>query len=231
MRRMTERKVVVVQHVPYEGPGLIAELAARRGVELALRCVFAGARLPQAGELGALVLMGGPMGVHDSAEHPHLAAELELIAAAVADGTPILGVCLGAQLLAHALGGRVYPGERAEIGAGYVSLTRDGRADPVIGRAGADVLPVFHWHGETFDLPEGAVWLARSEAYPHQAFRCGQAYGLQFHVEVSRDLADGWRSHLPAGVEIPEPRRLAIEAAGRSILEAFLDLACCAAAG
>lgn len=221
---MTKRKWVVVQHVPYEGPGLIAELAVQRGLEIEVCRVYESQPLPRAGELAGLVVMGGPMGVHDTVEYPHLSGELELIADAVAGGIPLLGVCLGAQLLAHALGGRVYSGPIQEIGVGRVSLTPSGIADPVIGCAGGSVVPVFHWHGETFDLPDGAVRLAASEAYPNQAFRFGHAYGLQFHVEVDRELAAGWRAHLPAGVLIDEDERTRVEAAGRSILAAFFDL-------
>ncbi|HEY1458234.1 MAG TPA: type 1 glutamine amidotransferase [Solirubrobacteraceae bacterium] len=223
---MTEHRWVAIQHVPFEGPGLIAETAARRALRLEVCRVFEAAPLPEAGELAGLVVMGGPMGVSDTDEHPHLQAETELIASAVGQGTPVLGVCLGAQLLAHALGGRVYPGSTAQIGAGEVMLTAEGRGDPVLGCTRGERIPVVHWHAETFDLPAGAVRLARSETCENQAFRIGEcAYGFQFHVEVDRELATGWQPHLPAGVRIDEHARAQIEAAGRSILAAFFDLA------
>jgi GMP synthase (glutamine-hydrolysing) len=136
----------------------------------------------------------------------------------------VLGVCLGSQQLAAALGAEVKHGPEREIGLGRVELTPEGLADPVLGPAadGAAGLPVVHWHGDTFDVPPGAVRLASSDRYPNQAFRAGpRAYGLQFHVEVDRALAAGWEPHLPAGVELAEPGRAAVERAGRSVLERF----------
>jgi GMP synthase-like glutamine amidotransferase len=206
----------VIQHVPYEGPGLIVSEAWRRGIGLDLCHPYRGDRLPALEDVeeidrfdrfDGLVIMGGPMGVGDIS-HPYLADEIALLAAAVAAGIPVLGICLGAQLLAAALGGRVYRGERPEIGTGSVSLTPDGRADPVLGAAEVDELPVVHWHQDTFDLPAEAVRLARSRLYPNQAFRAGStgghAYGLQFHVEVDRELAGDWRPRLPDGTVIDE---------------------------
>jgi GMP synthase (glutamine-hydrolysing) len=217
---------VAIQHVPFEGPGLIADVAAQRDVRLKVCRLDREDRLPAPGEIGGLVVMGGPMSVGDTAKHPHLVQETELIAAVVGAGRPVLGVCLGAQLLAHALGARVRRGERAEIGVGTVSLTAAGLEDPVLGSADSDVLPVMHWHGDTFDLPKDASWLARSALYPHQAFRVGEnAYGLQFHIEVNRELAEQWRAHLPDGVGIPELSRVEVERVGRRVLEAFFDLA------
>jgi GMP synthase (glutamine-hydrolysing) len=225
-----KRNWVAVQHVPFEGPGLIAEVASRRGLELRPCHPYRGDSLPSWEEVDGLVVMGGPMSVFDTAEHPHLARETELIAAVVDAGRPVLGVCLGAQLMAHALGATVYRGAQAEIGFGSVSLTQAGREDPVLGKLGLEVLPVMHWHQDTFDLPGGALWLARSELYPHQAFRLGEhAYGLQFHLEVDRDLARSWAEHLPTGVTLADPARLQAEAIGRRVLEAFFAAAAVAA--
>jgi GMP synthase-like glutamine amidotransferase len=220
-----ERGWVAIQHVPFEGPGLIAEVAGRRGIELRLCHPYREEPLPPENELGGLVVMGGPMGAGDTVEHPHLARETELIAAMVHSGRPVLGVCLGAQLIAHALGARIYRGERSEIGLGTVSLTQMGLEDPVLGNLGAETLPVMHWHQDTFDLPAQALWLARSELYAHQAFRVGKrVYGLQFHLEVDQDLARAWRKHLPAGVTLPGTSLTQVQAAGQRALEGFFDL-------
>jgi GMP synthase-like glutamine amidotransferase len=219
-----KRNWVAIQHVPFEGPGLIAEVTARQGIELRLCHPYRGEPLPSPEELDGLVVMGGPMGVGDTAKHPHLAREAELVATMVRAGRPVLGVCLGAQLMAHSLGASVYHDEQAEIGFGTVSLTPAGREDPVLGSLGAEILPVMHWHQDTFDLPDDALWLARSEIYAHQAFRVGKhAYGLQFHLEVNRELAEAWREHLPAGVALADSSRAQAEAVGRRALEAFFE--------
>jgi GMP synthase-like glutamine amidotransferase len=221
-----ERSWVAVQHVPFEGPGSIATEAALRGTPLRVCRPYLGEPLPALRELCGLVVMGGPMGVSDTAAHPYLADERELLAAAVATDLPVLGVCLGAQLLAGALGARVHHGSQPEIGPGTVTLTAAGREDPVLGATDAWELPVVHWHRDTFELPPGAARLASSELFLNQAFRAGRcAYALQFHVEVDRALAESWQAHLPAGVSIDEPVREEVERAGRPLIAAFFDLA------
>jgi GMP synthase-like glutamine amidotransferase len=210
-----------IQHVRHEPAALISSLAAERGVSVDVRVIPNGDALPTAEELDGLVVMGGPMGANDDDAHPNLPAERALLAAAVARGIPVLGVCLGAQLLAAALGARVYRGEVYEVGPGEVEVLAD---DPVLGAAGA-TLPVMHWHHDTFELPAGARLLAGSAHYPHQAFRVGErAWGLQFHVELDAALAAAWAPHLPAGVQIPQAHRQAVEDAGRAVLGRFFDL-------
>jgi GMP synthase (glutamine-hydrolysing) len=211
----------VIQHVRHEPAALIGTVAAERGVTLDVRVMPDGDPLPTVMELDGLVVMGGPMGAHDDAAHPNLPGERALLAAAVEHQLPVLGVCLGAQLLAAALGARVHRGPALEVGLGEVEVVVD---DPLLGAAGSR-LPAMHWHHDTFDLPADGVWLARSEIYPHQAFRVGdRAWGLQFHVEVDADLAAAWAPHLPAGIELPESGRKAVEDCGREVLGRFFDL-------
>ncbi len=194
-------RAVVVQHVPFEGPGLIAPALTAVGSDVQVVHVYRDEVLPDAGDLDVLVVMGGPMGALDDLDHPHLAQERELIAQSVRQGRPVLGVCLGAQLLAAALGARVFRGPVLEAGAGTVALTPEGFADPVVGPAGPR-LPVIHWHQDTFDLPQQAVLLAGSDQYAHQAFRVGDSYGLQFHVEFDADAVRLAAPHLPAGTVV-----------------------------
>ena len=145
--------------------------------------------MPEPNEVEGLVVMGGPMGVYETDKYPFLAHECRLIAELIRRERPVLGVCLGAQLLARALGARVFPGHGPEIGFGSVELTKEGKEDPLFGPSGPS-FPVFHWHGDTFELPEGATLLASSTQYPHQAFRFGDyAYALQFHIEPDPDCS------------------------------------------
>jgi len=216
---------VIVQHVAGEGPGLIDALARQRGLPIDLRRMDRGEPLPDAAAVAALVVLGGPMGAYELAAHPHLAAELHLLEDAVARGLPVLGICLGAQLLAAALGARVYPGPAPEIGVAEVKLTGDGSDDHLLGPAGPS-FPAFHWHGDTFDLPWDAVHLAATRTYAHQAFRVGdRAWGLQFHIELDQGLAREWAAILPRGTIPTESQRAAIEKTDRGILNRFFELA------
>jgi GMP synthase (glutamine-hydrolysing) len=214
------RAWAILQHVPYEGPGLIAALARERGLAVEQRHLYRGESVPVVEELAGLVVLGGPMGVADLAAHPHLSAEIELLAAASAGGLPVLGVCLGAQLLAAALGGEVFRGEQPEIGPGHVTLSDAGEEDPVLGPAGPS-LPVLHWHQDTFTLPPAAELLASSDSYVNQAFRRGNAYGLQFHVELDVELARAMRPHLPEDAICSDEQVARIAAGGREILARF----------
>ena len=183
--------VLVLQHISCEPPGVYEDVLVERGATIHRVEVDEGGELPAAGTFDAIVAMGGPMSATDDATLPWLTAEKRLIAEAVRGGTPYWGVCLGVQLLAAALGARVYAGEEPEVGLLPVELTAEGRADPVFAGAPADLVTL-QWHGDTFDLPAGAVRLAGSDAYPNQAFRFERAYGVQFHLEVSTEMAREW---------------------------------------
>jgi GMP synthase-like glutamine amidotransferase len=184
--------------------------------------------LPGVGDVSGLVVLGGPMGIHD--DLPWLGPERDLLRDAARAGLPVLGVCLGAQQLAAALGAEVTSGAEEEVGPGVVELTSEGRRDPVLGPEynglSGTTVPCVHWHRDTFGLPVGAVHLAATRTFPHQAFRFGPlAYGFQFHVEVDAALADLWRPHLPGGVTLGRGDVARVEAVGRRILQRFVDVA------
>lgn len=184
-------RVVAFRHVPFEGLGLIHPALDDRGISVEYPDLFReDAPLPDVAAADGLIFMGGPMSVND--DLPFLRRELDFIRQAIGRGQPVLGVCLGSQLIAKALGAKVYKNCRKEIGWFEVRLTEAGRQDPILsGLEGAET--VFHWHGETFDLPPGATWLAYSDACRHQAFRIdSKVYGLQFHLEVTPEMIADW---------------------------------------
>jgi len=228
--RSAGRPWAVLQHVAHEGPGSIARVLAAAGIDVATVRLDLGEPLPAVDDVGGLVVMGGPMGVNDDDDHVWLTPERDLIRDAVSHHLPVLGVCLGSQQLAAALGGEVTTGREEEIGPGRVELTAAGRLDPVFGPEynglSGTTVPCVHWHQDTFTLPDGAVHLAATRRYPHQAFRVGsRAYGLQFHVEVDADLADGWRPFLPDGVTLSAADVAAVEATARRLLQRFVEIA------
>jgi len=192
-------RVLVLQHIACEPPGAYEDVLLERGATIHRVELDEGEPLPERSDFDAIVAMGGPMSVNDEDEHPWLRDEKRLIGDAVRDGVPYWGACLGVQLLAASLGARVYPGEEPEVGLLPVSLTDAGHADPVL-EGLPETFTTLQWHGDTFDLPEGAVLLANSTAYPHQAFRFGRAYGVQFHLEVSLEMAQAW-AEVPAYAE------------------------------
>ncbi|MEZ5102385.1 MAG: type 1 glutamine amidotransferase [Thermoleophilia bacterium] len=229
--------VLVLQHIACEPPGVYEDVLRERGAVLHRVELDEGEPLPDWRAFDAIVAMGGPMSVNDEAELPWLVDEKRLIRDAVGAGTPYWGACLGVQLLAAALGARVYPAPAPEVGVMPVELTPEAASDPVF--AGLPrTLPTFQWHGDTFDLPPGAVLLAGSPVCPNQAFRVGRAYGVQFHLEVSQAMAEEW-GRVPAYEASLEqvlgpgamPRLLGefagavdgLLASGRTLFERWLD--------
>jgi GMP synthase-like glutamine amidotransferase len=180
-------RLLCLQHVPHEGPGSIDGWARRRGHAIASVLVSEGGPIPAPEAFDWLIVMGGPMGVHDVARHPWLRDEKRALHAALDAGRRVLGVCLGAQLIAEALGARVHRNTEREIGWFPVRRTAEA-AGTTLGRAFPEEFPAFHWHADTFDLPPGAVHLARSAACDQQAFALGdRVAGIQFHPEISVD--------------------------------------------
>jgi GMP synthase-like glutamine amidotransferase len=180
-------RVHVLQHVPFEGLGSILPwLEARQAVVTTTR-FFESPVLPAAGEFDAVIALGGPMSVNEESEYPWLKDEKRFIAAAVQADKPVLGICLGAQLIASSLGVRVYPGPHKEIGWFPVyACKRQPGAFPF-----PQIADVLHWHGETFDLPPGAIHLAKSKGCLNQAFQIGRrTIGLQFHLETTPESAN-----------------------------------------
>jgi len=187
----TMKTCLALRHVAFEDLGSFEPLLRAAGYQV----VYHDAGYDDLAAIDPLVpdlmvVLGGPIGAYDSALYPFLDDELRLIAARLAAGTPLLGLCLGAQLMARALGARVAPNPAGrEIGWSPLTLTPAGQASPLGELAG---LPVLHWHGDVFDLPPGAVPLASTELTPNQAFRHGRALGLQFHPEVTARGIERW---------------------------------------
>ena len=193
-------RALVLQHIACEPPGEYEDVLVEHGVEIHRVELDEGEPLPPSGAFDLIVAMGGPMSVNDDAELAWLTNEKRSIGEAVRAGTPYWGACLGVQLLAASLGARVFAGSAPEVGLMPVWLSDAAIEDPVFADLSRELLTL-QWHGDTFDLPEGAVLLASSDAYPHQAFRFGRAaYGVQFHVEVSSAMAEEW-GRVPAYAE------------------------------
>ncbi|MFA4927397.1 MAG: type 1 glutamine amidotransferase [Patulibacter sp.] len=211
----------IVHHVPYDSSGGIGTALRRRGLLVVHLRPYLGDLLPEVEELSGLVVLGGPSGKADD-DVGHLRAERALLAAAAHAGLPVLGVCFGAQLLAVALGGAVRRAATPEVGIGEVRLTAEGAADPILGPLGPRIT-VQHWHADEYRLPPEAVRLATSASCDEQAFRWRtKTYGVQFHVELNRDLADVIRPQL--GDVVLDPRGVeAASSAGARFADAFLD--------
>jgi GMP synthase (glutamine-hydrolysing) len=179
--------LLAIQHVPWEGPHRVLDSCGALHVQTVKP--LAGQPLPAPDEVAGAVVLGGPMNVDEVERFPALAAEREWLAEAVRGELPLLGICLGAQLLARALGAEVRAGEGPEIGFAPVAVSDSG--DPLLGGL-APSTEVLHWHGDVFDLPDGAQSLASSALTEHQAFRAGNAWGVLFHPEADFALVEAW---------------------------------------
>ena len=229
------RRVVAIRHLAFEDLGLFGEVFAALGWPVEYHEAGLDDLAAPLAEADLAVILGGPIGVYETDRYPFLKDELAALERRLAAGRPTLGICLGAQLMAAALGARVYPGGRKEIGWGEVRLTEAGRASSLAHLAGR---PVLHWHGDTFDLPDGAVRLASTGTTLNQAFAIGdKVIGLQFHLEVLPGRIETWlighRAELGAtrGLSVAALRAdsarvgPATVAAGRKAVEAALEAA------
>lgn len=208
------------QHVPFEGLGSIQTWVDRNESEISFTRLFQNDPLPSLSAVSHLIVLGGPMGVHDHRAFPWLEEEKGFIREFIHAGKSVLGICLGAQLVADALGAHVYPNRFAEIGWFPIHKSKDALSDDT-----AAFLPpsleVFHWHGDTFDLPDGARCLAHSEACRHQGFYLGdRIIGLQFHLETTPDSMEALLAH--CGDELVDSPYIQTAKSMRSVTERFI---------
>ena len=210
-------RILVFQHVAAEPLGTLDPLIRRRGHRIRfVNFEREPEAQPDVDRYRGLVVLGGPMHVEDQASRPHLRTELRAIERMLGQGKPVLGICLGAQLLAHALGAQVKHQPVPEIGWYRLRVTEAGRSDPVLAPLGEEA-PVFQWHGRHFEIPRSAVHLARSETCEQQAFRWGEkAYGFQFHLEMDEALIERWLATPGYRAELERREGLHDEAAIRA---------------
>ena len=229
------KNAVAIRHVAFEDAGTLADILADRGIGLTY--VEAGVDdLDTAKDAELLIVLGGPIGVYEVDRYPFLKEEFAVIEAVLKRGTPTIGICLGAQAIAAVLGARVYPNREKEIGWGLIGLTPEGRETALTALSECK-FRVLHWHGDTFDLPPGAVRLAESAVSPNQAFAYGpKVLALQFHVELHpRDMERWLIGHTAeltaAGIDVNKMRAdtatygAVIERAGRQMFSDWLDSA------
>lgn len=195
----------IIQNDPEVPPGNIIDNLEQLELPYFLHHPYLGETLPDLRDVTALIVMGGAMGANDDAAHPFLTELKSLIRRVAELGRPYLGICLGGQLLAAACGGRVVSNRWDELGTLGVGLTAEGKCDRLFAGLG-ESFTTFQWHHDSFDIPPGAVLLARSPACPHQAFRIGaSAWGTQFHPEVTEAIIRGWCAWDPTtGMRVEE---------------------------
>jgi GMP synthase (glutamine-hydrolysing) len=201
--------VLILKNTPTEGPGTIEDFLRENNIHYKI-VEMSSEELPSVETYDTLIIMGGPMSVNETNLYPYIAREIELVKEFINKDRKVLGICLGAQIIAKALGSEIYAGAEKEIGWYDIELQEGTDRDPLIlklamyPRAG-DLwkrFKVFHWHGETFDIPSGAVKIASSELYPNQAFRYGKnVYAFQFHIEVAKEMIYEWLKNEPVDMD------------------------------
>jgi GMP synthase (glutamine-hydrolysing) len=219
--------VLILKNISSEGPGTIEHFLRKDAIPFQIVEMGSGETAPPLEKFNTLVILGGPMGVYELESYPHLLTGSRIIREAINRDMKILGICLGSQMIAHCLGAKVYPGTEKEIGWRHIELTGDGLKDPLMRKLATHPqvgdfwrkFKVFHWHGDTFDLPPEAVLLASSRLYKHQAFRFGsRVYAFQFHIEVTRDMIREWFQEMPDKDKIiEETEQIYEECNGRAI--------------
>lgn len=214
-------QITILQHMSHEGPAALLDWATARGHYAMIRTLYSNPHLPTVDQFDGLIVLGGGMSVHDTDLHPWLEPERALIRNALAAGKPVAGICLGAQQIAHALGARVFPNQEREVG--FWPIHRTSEALPL-----PETLPACHWHGDTFDLPEGATGLAASEACRNQIFVTGDGFGLglQCHLEATPAWVDACctqdADYLVSGRWMQDASRLRAESAAYPRMHAAL---------
>ncbi len=198
--------VLIIKNVVTEGPGTIEDFLRKEDFSFKVVELSSGEVPPSLEDFNSLVIMGGPMGVYEIGQYPHLRIESRIIREAINRDMKVIGICLGAQMIAYCLGSDVYKGPKEEIGWQHIELTGDGIKDlfmrklaihPSVGDFWRK-FKVFHWHGDTFEIPIGAVLLASSGLYKNQAFRYkNNVYGFQFHIEVTKKMIKEWFENRP----------------------------------
>ncbi len=206
---MDTMSVLILKNAANEGPGTIEDFLRDNNIDYKIIEMFR-EELPSPGSADTLIMLGGPMSVNEPDIYLFISKEEELVKEFIKKGKRVFGICLGAQIMAKALGAKVYVGPQKEIGWYDIELQGDGLRDPLIKRLALHPragdfwkkFKVFHWHGETFDLPEGSERIARSALYPNQAFRYGRnAYAFQFHIEVRKETIYEWLRNEPVDME------------------------------
>lgn len=186
------KQILIIKHIEIEGPGTLGDFLKQRGRQTETIELEKGDALPSVDECEAIVSLGGPMNVYEEDKYPFLKEEDKFLKQAIREGIPVLGICLGAQLLAKACGARVTKAPQKEIGWYEVKLTEETKTDSLFGGL-PERLNIFQWRQDTFEVPKGGVRLSESKYCLNQAFRFGKnAYGLQFHVEVTQEIINSW---------------------------------------